>query len=102
MLISGTPPWKGLTANPAMVAADFVASEPVEKDGEVRQRGTDRRGVAVVVVAADCQSEVIERGQRVAVFGLESGQTGRQEGLVARLPLSWAITTPRRRASRAR
>ena len=30
---------------------------------------------------ADCQSEVIERGQRVAVFGLESGQIGRQVGL---------------------
>ena len=31
-----------------------------------------------VVVVADRQSEVIERGQRVAVFGLESGQNGRQ------------------------
>ena len=28
---------------------------------------------------ADGQSDVIERRQRVAVFGLESRQTGRQE-----------------------
>jgi hypothetical protein len=27
-------------------------------------------GVARVVVVADCQSEVFERGQRVAVFGI--------------------------------
>ena len=57
----------------------FVASEPVEKNGEDGQRATDRRGVARIVEVADRQSEVIECGQRVAVFGLESGQTGRQE-----------------------
>ena len=39
-------------------------------------------GVARVVIVADRQREVIERGQRVAVFGLESGQTGRQVCLV--------------------
>ena len=49
----------------------FVASEPVEKSGEDGQREADRGGVARIVVVADCQSEVIERGQRVAVFGLE-------------------------------
>ena len=56
----------------------FVASEPVEEGGEDSQRDADRGGVARVVVVADRQSEVIERGQRVAVFGLESGQTDRQ------------------------
>ena len=56
----------------------FVASEPVEKSGEDRQGDADNGGVARVVVVADRQSEVIERGQRVAVFGLKSGQTGRQ------------------------
>ena len=49
----------------------FVASEPVEKSGEDGQRDADRRGVARIVVVADCQSEVIERGHGVAVFGLE-------------------------------
>jgi hypothetical protein len=57
----------------------FVASEPVENTGKDGQRDADRRGVARIVVVADCQSEVIERGQRVAVFGLGVGQTGRQE-----------------------
>ena len=57
----------------------FVASEPVEKGGEDSQRGTDQGGVARVVVVADRQREVIERGQRVAVLGLEAGQTGRQD-----------------------
>ena len=52
----------------------FVASEPVEKSGEDGQRDADRRGVARIVVAADCQSEVIERGRGVAVFGLKSCQ----------------------------
>ena len=56
----------------------FVASEPVEKNSEARQRDADRRGVAVIEVVADCQSEVIERGHRVAVFGLKSCQKLRQ------------------------
>ena len=34
-------------------------------------------GVARVVEIADRQSDVIERGQRVAVLGLEAGQTAR-------------------------
>jgi hypothetical protein len=49
----------------------FIASEPVEKNGEDGQRAADRRNVARIVVVADRQSEVIERGQRVAVFGLK-------------------------------
>ncbi len=57
----------------------FVASEPVEKSGEAGQRDADRRGVARIVVVADCQSEVIECGRGVAVFGLKSGQTARQD-----------------------
>jgi hypothetical protein len=56
----------------------FVASEAVEKNGEDGQRDADRRGVARIVVAADCQSEVIECGHRVAVFGLKSCQKLRQ------------------------
>ena len=38
---------------------------------------------------ADRQSDVIERGQRVAVFGLKAGQTG-PPGVISmeRLPLS--------------
>jgi hypothetical protein len=49
----------------------FVACEPVEKSGEDGQRGTDRRGVARIVVVADCQSEVIECGHGAAVFDFE-------------------------------
>jgi hypothetical protein len=52
----------------------FVASEPVEKNGEAGQRDADRRGVARIVVVADRQREVIERGRRVAVVGLLAGQ----------------------------
>ena len=40
-------------------------------------------GVARVVVVADRQSEVFERGQRVAVLRLDSGQTARHVGLSA-------------------
>jgi hypothetical protein len=40
----------------------FVASEPVEKSGEDSQRDADGCGVARIVVAADCQTEVIECG----------------------------------------
>ncbi|MDT5351641.1 MAG: hypothetical protein QOJ56_173 [Mycobacterium sp.] len=42
------------------------------------QRGADRRGVARIVVVADRQRDVIERSQRVAVFGLKSCQKLRQ------------------------
>ncbi len=57
----------------------FVASEPVEKSGEDGQGDADRRGVARIVVVADRQSEVIECGRGVAVFGLKSCQNGRQD-----------------------
>jgi hypothetical protein len=40
-------------------------------------------GVARVVVVADRQSDVPERGQRVAAFGLEVGQSARHVGLIA-------------------
>ena len=72
---------RGLSAKPAMMAA--ASWRPS------RSRNTARtaRGVRImavlpaVVVVADRQSEVIERGQRVAVFGLEAGQDARQVGL---------------------
>ena len=57
-----------------MVAAGFVASEPVEQSGEDGQRDVDRRDVTRVVDVADCQSEVIERGCNVAVFGLQAAR----------------------------
>ena len=56
----------------------FVAPEPVEKSGEDGQRDADRRGVARIVVVADRQSEVIERGRGGAVFGLKACQKRRQ------------------------
>ena len=58
---------------------EFVASEPVGKRREHREGGAHHRGVARVVVIADRQRDVFECGQRVAVLGLEAGQTGRQE-----------------------
>ena len=39
---------------------------------------------------ADGQSEVIERGRRVAVVGLLAGQNEGQCHSVTRLPLSWS------------
>jgi hypothetical protein len=59
----------------------LVASEPVEEGGEHRQGYADHEGVAGLVVVADGHSDVIERSRRVAVLGLERGQTGRQGGL---------------------
>ena len=56
----------------------FVAPDPVENSGKDGQRDADRRGVARIVVVADCQSEVIECGRGVAVFGLKSCQKLRQ------------------------
>jgi hypothetical protein len=56
----------------------FAASEPVEKSGEPRQRAAQIGGVAGVMVIADGQSEVIERGRRTAVLGLGAGQTERR------------------------
>ena len=53
-------------------------AKPVEKSGEDGQRDADRRGVARIVVVADCQSEVIECGHGAAVFGLKSCQKLRQ------------------------
>ena len=80
MLISGTADCgEGTERETGDGGRRFVASEPVEKGGEDSQRG---RGSSVVLPAvvevADRQSEVIERGQRVAVFGLKSGQKRRQ------------------------
>ena len=80
MVISGAAAAEmGLSGEPGDGGRRFVASEPVEKSGEGCQRDADRGGVAAIVVVADRQSEVIERGQRVAVFGLKSCQTGRQD-----------------------
>ncbi len=70
---------RGLNGEPGDGGRRFVASEPVEKGGEDREGDAHPGGVARVVVVADRQRDVIERGQRVAVFGLEAGQTVRQE-----------------------
>ena len=79
MVISGTPTAdKGLRAKLGDGGRRFVASEPVEKNGEDGQRSADRGGVARIVEVADRQSEVIECSHRVAVFGLKSCQKRRQ------------------------
>jgi hypothetical protein len=49
----------------------FVVSEAVEEYRESCQGGTDNADVARVVAVAGGQSDVIERRQRVAVFGLK-------------------------------
>ena len=56
----------------------FEASEAVEEYRESCQGATDIGDVARVVAVADGQSDVIERRQRVAVFGLKPRQNGRQ------------------------
>ena len=80
MVISGTAAADERTERePGDGGRRFVASEPVEKNGEDGQRDADRRGVARIVVVADRQSEVIECGHGVAVFGLKSCQNVRQD-----------------------
>ena len=89
MVISGTAARKLTEREPGNGGRWFVASEPVENNGEDGERDADRRGVARIVVVADRQREVIERGQRVAVFGFEEGQNVRQGsrgGAVAAVP----------------
>ena len=79
MLSSGkTARGEGTEREPGDGGRRFIASEPVEKGSEDSQRGTHHGGVARVVEVADRQRDVVERGQRVAVFGLEAGQTARQ------------------------
>ncbi len=71
MPISGKPVLvRGLREKPAMVAARFVAPEPIEEGGEHSQGAADVGGAARVVRVADRHSEVVERGQRVAALGL--------------------------------
>ena len=72
----------GLKAKPAMVAAASWRPSRSRHGREGSQNGPQIGGVTRVVVIADRHSEVFERGQRVAVFGFESGQSGRQMGLV--------------------
>jgi hypothetical protein len=66
----------------------FAASEPVGKRGEDSQGIAHQVGVASVVEIADGQSEVIERGRRVAVVGLLADQNEGRCDSVKRLPLS--------------
>jgi hypothetical protein len=72
------PAYDSPKQGPGDVGRRFVASQPVEKSGEDGQRDADRRGIARIVVAAGCQTEVIESGHGVAVFGLKSCQKLRQ------------------------
>src|SRR6202162_1837380 len=60
----------------------LVVSEPIEKDSEDSQRGAGHVDTARVVVVADRQSDEIECGQRVTVFGFKSGQIGSSVGYV--------------------
>ena len=69
---------KGLNAKPAMVAAGSRRPRRSRSTARVARGETDDGDVARVVAVADGQSDVIERRQRVAVFGLKPRQTGRQ------------------------
>src|ERR1700736_313508 len=57
----------------------FDASEAVEEYRESCQGEKDVGDVARVVEVGDGQSDVIQRRQRIAVFGLKRRQTGRQQ-----------------------
>ena len=61
----------------------FEASEAVEEYRESCQGGTDDGDVARVVAVADGQSDVIERRQRVAVFGPQA-ETNRSPAVIRR------------------
>jgi hypothetical protein len=56
----------------------FVASEPVEKRRDDGEGAARPGGVAPVVVVADRQRDIVERGQRVAVFGLDEVYLARE------------------------
>ena len=68
----------GIERGPGHGGGWFVVSEPVENGGDDGNRAVDHCGVARVVVVADRQSDVIERGHRVSVCGFESGKSLRQ------------------------
>ena len=55
----------------------LVVSTPVKKPGQESQDDAELAGVAGVVVVADCQRAVVERGRMVSVFGLDSEQAHR-------------------------
>jgi hypothetical protein len=62
---------RGAEGEPGDGGRGFVASEPVEKNGEDSQRDADRGGVARIVEIADCQREVIECRPGAAVLGFK-------------------------------
>ena len=75
--LRGAAAVRGLSAKPAMMAAG--SSRPSRSKRAARTaRGPHHGGVARVVVVADRQRDVVERGQRVAVFGLQAGKMDRQ------------------------
>ena len=79
MVNSASISQRGHDGEPGHGGRWFVASEPVEHGGEDRRGAAHRGGVARVVEGADRQRDVVERGERVAVYGLEAAQTDRQE-----------------------
>ena len=68
----------GSNAKPATVAAGSKRPSRSRNGGDDGNRAVDHGGVARVVVVADRQSDVIERGHRVTVCGFESGKSLRQ------------------------
>src|SRR5690242_20754109 len=74
----------------------------VEQTRAHGQGVTDLDGVAGVVVVADRQGRVVERGQRVDVFGLQSRKNLRHVCLVEAVAAVLGDHRPRRSASRAR
>jgi hypothetical protein len=62
----------------------FVVSESIEEVGWHSEGVTHMGSIARLVVVTDRESDVLERGQRVAaVFGLEMGQSARYVGRIA-------------------
>jgi hypothetical protein len=60
----------------------LMASETAEEAGELSLGDSHVGGVARVVIPADRQPDVIQRGQRVTACGLEAAQGDRQLGLI--------------------
>ena len=79
-----------------------MTPQPIQTRGEGSQHGTHIGGATRVVVVVDGHSGVFERGWPITYSASRWDKVPARWVSLERLPLSRAITRPRRRASRAR
>ena len=75
-------------------------SEPIQKRGKDAKGGADDAGVASVPCSCESPNPHTQGSQRLTVLRLATSQEAGQVCPLARLPLSRAISRPRRRAFR--